>query len=799
MEKNINFLNKNIINNFDQILQQQLLDNRFLTTKALNIGPRRPPPNKGKRPLKKDKQPPEKNDLPQKPQSTPENEPLPQEDNQQTSPDLKNNQQSEELTDKKEKQQPISEEINPPNNEIDTNGIDIIDWQNEINTNQEIDNNNENEINNNEIAGGFFIDNNGTYNSDEDIPDFEDLFTSDSSADNDIPFADKKVENVEDIQQKQKSQLTPEEKNMLAVNNCSIKENIENLQNPEEIKQLILNNKSEEIKALFNQSQVSNVYDLIKITSTIFNSAFNNPGFKAMIKPNLEYNISLVLNDFIRSLYDSLFNIQTLKENNFINPKVEDSIKNTVQHFFDHFLSGENKNSVLNSTDINRKKQIYNLPILLHQFVKKYCLDYKQKTLKYDDNITIEQLSTDPIKTVKFKEGQDIFTSFLPSQVQEIINDIKAMCERMTTFCKNFGTWIRQLGTLNANQQFMIQKWDRIINAKVAILQYHINKHPELQLREACGLKPAAYMNNIIRKEIIHRLNIIHKELYQDLNNIRKMLAIVQKFRLKQEVYDDLRQDKDIHNMLLYGLDIDTIISQQRTDLLDMLDDMNIHMLQQKRQQSKSLEQLLGINKDARQNRILIRLASNIDTMRLQQFYQQPYGKLLIGILCGDDGLGVSRQFGFQCHDKAHEKQAMTTPKLKSYIRKLLSANSEKLYKLQNDIIDIVKHALHDNNKLISIIPEINLLTNIRVISVISPVEKEYSKIDDIFANSNVQLIDYIMWRFSHGGSNKNQELKRYFRQYVLQPRIIQILNKILPDLIDQTLTDINNSRLLNI
>ena len=188
-------------------------------------------------------------------------------------------------------------------------------------------------------------------------------------------------------------------------------------------------------------------------------------------------------------------------------------------------------------------------------------------------------------------------------------------------------------------------------------------------------------------------------------------------------------------------------------------------------------------------NRILKRIAfvpflndSEDEEAILKQFYQSPYGKLLLSILCSTDALGANKRFVFQDPDPK-KKTELKAPQLRKYIIKYFKEHFNKLEELQNNIINEVKNILHNDERLFNVLPKIDLLYNFNSIQNLPITNANFQNNDSIF---NIDLsqgsfLAYLVWRLANRG-HSNLNLKHYFRQYVLQPRLIQALNdSILP------------------
>lgn len=603
--------------------------------------------------------------------------------------------------------------------------------------------------------------------------------------------------------------------------------------NPEELKQYILQQCDDKNRQILTGNSITNLNTLKQAVSAIYRIAFNNKNF-GVIESTFTMNIKDIVNKFITNLYVNMFNDPEIKGNNSghsIGTVTNTNVHTFISERFDRTVARPNGidggkmypfytplNG--NNTDPSRRITLYRL---VNACALKFCLEKQNKELHYDSTKTLDDLSTDQLFILKTAKNKNKNLSTLTSTFANAVTFSKADTilkktneyeKWLRTYINNYTTQLKKLVSLKQNikagtlkhHQFERMSWkgfDEPLNWYDAVYNvldksgqnptYRIPEGQRLIIRQFgkdskitkenaqyFGGIDANHATSVIRSFLVtlYKTYIVPR-LLEDINRLIRGRKLLERYQFVDAVYNQLYTDlKQYTNRFFY---ISPFFNYtEETMPIEWFDQFAI-----KNQQI--LEKRKSLTAKRLNNRILIRLATNYnnditDNDLLAQFFQQPYAKYMIGLLCGTHCLTKSNARTFEDSGKKNNIYLLDAPKMQTYITKYLNNNKSQLETLQSNIINITKTLLQNKENLINILPEINLLEQINNIDGIDRGIKgdTFTNDKDIFETSAVKnssdFIGYFIWRFSKGGCKNNLEYKRNLRRYILQPRVIDEL-----------------------
>lgn len=631
-----------------------------------------------------------------------------------------------------------------------------------------------------------------------------------------------------------------------------IKDIINEFTNPEELKQYILQQCTDEHKRILTNDSITNLNALQQAVSAIYNIAFNNTNL-GVIENTFIMNIRDIINKFITNLYINMFNDPEIKGNragDSIGTVTNNNVHTFITDRFDRNVerpNGINKDKMypfytpLNSNNADPSKRV-TLYRLVNACALKFCIEKQNKELFYDSTKTLEDLSTDRLFILKTARNKNQNLSNLTStfanvmtfsKADKILKEIKKNLHALKTYTNNYSTQLRKLVIEKKNidkestmmhHQFERMSWKgfdkplKWYDTAYDILE-KAGKNPthripagqrliikQLSTDINAGISGAKItkdsiqyftgrdrnnVNGSIRSWIVILYkNYIIPCLLEDINRLARAQNLLDKYQFTDAVYDQIYKDCVQYGTLNFFRVSPFFDYTEDTIPIDWFDKYSV-------KNQSILKRRNELTAKRIKNRILIRLAMNYnnnitDNELLAQFFQQPYAKYMIGLLCGTNCLTKSNARTFEDGSKKFNTYFLDAPKMQEYITKYLSTNKSQLENLQADIINITKTLLQNNDKLINILPKINLLEAINNIDGISRLLKgtTFSKDindqtiknsdKDIFTtsaiNNSQDFIGYLIWRFFKGGCKGNSEYKRNLRRYILQPKVINEL-----------------------
>ena len=300
---------------------------------------------------------------------------------------------------------------------------------------------------------------------------------------------------------------------------------------------------------------------------------------------------------------------------------------------------------------------------------------------------------------------------------------------------------------------------------------------------------------------------MVHAYLKQDLAKLREMIKIVKTIPLTEEIYKDLNAAKRFQTMKLFGLSRSSIFTKA-PQYISVRSKENLQILQQQVMKNASMD--MDNNSEGTtaglmsKNRILLRLAANyqpygFDRSRkatLTKFLQQPYGKRLLSLLCSTQALGAEGRMSW-----IDERRSKINNKvLREFVAKYFHEHKQELEQIQTTLINFINQQLFKNNdKLINVLPKINLLNSFNLIDSTfktkAPSASFKKDANDLGLSSGADydLVRYIFYTASEGGYT-NSAMRNYWRRYVMQPNAVNVLQFYIPELIEQIGRQIENT-----
>ena len=556
--------------------------------------------------------------------------------------------------------------------------------------------------------------------------------------------------------------------------------------------------KKNNISADILNNPITYIHDLKQIISTVYNSAFKN---NSLVDINMafEAHIKDVIDKYIMTLRKNMFDLNTLRNtlNAFPKPRGgrtadDDPILQHIETFIRNrmlrVINGKKNNTfdnVLNAYATDTK-QIRLFP-LLNTCAMKYCLDKQNNTLRYDDSKNLDSISTEMLFQLRKRSNT---TSISSTNIDSDNAQIHILNQRLselyrsnhkkyTSYINNYQTQLRRLITPNLDKKFGFERMSwKGFNYP---LQFYRNLLPpqQVQLLEYYGEREYTYITKK-NLELYTNLNLrislatvyknLLKYMIEDLHKLKNMEEILKSFQLTLDTYQQMASAHDFRESPIFGFTSKNIPIK----FLDPYANINLKYIKEHRTQQAS-------NK----NRILVRIAIAVNMLwesDITKFYQQPYAKYLISLLCGTSCLASSNRMTWQMASRPANH--LDSKKLKIYIKNYLATHKDMLNELQNQIIEKIKLLLQNDKRLFDLLPKINLIEQLNAVAGIEVIDTTYKNMHDLF-NSNIDLIKYIIWHFSNKG-HKNNEFLQYYRRYILQPRVIEVLNQYLPKLIEK-------------
>ena len=613
------------------------------------------------------------------------------------------------------------------------------------------------------------------------------------------------------------------------INANLLKDKINEFTDPEQLKQYILQECDDTNRTILNSDAITNINQLKQAISAIYKIAFDN---KSMVQINsaFEYNITNLVNKFLATLYIDMFKQESLIGNrngmsigNITAQNVETFISSRLNPNW--FYKGEEDKRIYPYFTPLNKKTGNTLYQLINACALKFCIEKFNNEIQYDSTKSLDDLSTEQLFVLKkmprkrnVKELQGLSSDFTNAAAFNKSNIILEKIDKarttLGTYINNYSTQLRKLVTYRKNispdmaehhrfermsfrgfskplDWYAIER-NAMANKPNASAIYHIPQEIEITIQDiqatVTNPKPEIKKSNIKFYTDIYlryKLTLLYKKyiipyLLENLNKLNNAYNLLNNYQFTSNIYDQLYKDIQQHPLHFFRISNFFTFTKETIPIeyLDPYTPKNQKLLQSRRATMAN-----RIN-----NRILIRLAMNFngslaDNDILIQFYQQPYAKYLISLLCGTTCLTGNNRRNFEQEKKSGKDNQyfLNMPKMQKYIKEYLIHHKNQLETLHINIINTAKSLLQNNDKLINILPKINLLQALDQINIINISETTFKDAHNIFntsaINNSYDFIGYIMWRFSRNGCNRNSEYKYNLRRYILQPLTMEQLN----------------------